>query len=348
MAKKSRMGSDPLVRSLEKNILNLEDQAENTGGVDALIKDTRDTSKSEKEAKPSTKAKAKAEPTKTVKKAKTASKESIESKKPAKSKEIKKAAPEAKKPVDTVSEIKKPVVKETSPEMEFEPGAVIDLDAPLEGQAAPAKAAINKTEAPEAATTAREPEAEVAKIQKQPVKVKEDVKDDYTEKAKVSEPGQLLKGYEDQDDADQFLGFSLGQEYFAFEIGSVREVLTYTSVTGVPQTPEFMSGVINLRGNVVPVVDLRLLFGLEKGEETVDTCIIIVEVEFEDEVIEIGATADAVREVFNLKEEDIEPAPKIGKHLNTDFIKGMGRKDGEFTLILDLKEVFSAKILFGG
>jgi purine-binding chemotaxis protein CheW len=133
----------------------------------------------------------------------------------------------------------------------------------------------------------------------------------------------------------------LDEEVFALDITKVREVLDFTTVTKVPQTPDFMRGVINLRGGVVPVVDLRLKFGMTATEKTVNTCIIIVEVNIEGESTVLGALADSVKEVFDLGAEEIEPAPKIGTHLRTEFLRGMGKKDDEFILILDVDRVFS-------
>ena len=141
---------------------------------------------------------------------------------------------------------------------------------------------------------------------------------------------------------NQFLTFKLDEEVFALDIGKVREVLDFTTVTKVPQTPDFMRGVINLRGNVVPVVDLRLKFALPKTEKTINTCIIITEVEVEGETLVLGAMVDSVQEVLDLEPEQIEPAPRIGTKLNTDFIRGMGKRDGEFIIILDIDFVFSA------
>ena len=139
----------------------------------------------------------------------------------------------------------------------------------------------------------------------------------------------------------QYLSFMLDEEVFALDITKVREVLDFTTVTKVPQTPDFMRGVINLRGGVVPVVDLRLKFGMTATEKTVNTCIIIVEVNIEGESTVLGALADSVKEVFDLGAEEIEPAPKIGTHLRTEFLRGMGKKDDEFILILDVDRVFS-------
>jgi purine-binding chemotaxis protein CheW len=143
----------------------------------------------------------------------------------------------------------------------------------------------------------------------------------------------------------QYLTFKLGEEVYALEITKVREVLDFTKVTKVPKTPPFMKGVINLRGGVVPVVDLRLKFDMSETEKTVDTCIIIVEILMDDEQCLIGALADSVQEVMDLGADQIEPAPKIGTHLNTAFIKGMGKHNDEFIIILDIEKVFSVEEL---
>ncbi|MDA8424107.1 MAG: chemotaxis protein CheW [Nitrospiraceae bacterium] len=143
----------------------------------------------------------------------------------------------------------------------------------------------------------------------------------------------------------QYLTFKLDDEVFALDISKVREVLDFTTVTKVPRTPEFMRGVINLRGSVVPVVDLRLKFGMTKTEKTVNTCIIIVEVKVDDETTILGALADSVQEVMDLEPDHIEPAPKIGTKLRTDFITGMGKQNDRFVIILNIDKVFSTEEL---
>ncbi|WP_136524927.1 chemotaxis protein CheW [Geomonas ferrireducens] len=140
----------------------------------------------------------------------------------------------------------------------------------------------------------------------------------------------------------QYLTFKLENELFALDIGKVREVLDFTTITKVPQTPDYMRGVINLRGSVVPVVDLRLKFGMAMAEQTVNTCVIIVEVELEGEKVVMGAMADAVQEVMDLEPDQIEPPPRIGTKLNTDFIKGMGKHNEQFIIILDIDKVFTS------
>ncbi|MDA8388862.1 MAG: chemotaxis protein CheW [Nitrospiraceae bacterium] len=142
----------------------------------------------------------------------------------------------------------------------------------------------------------------------------------------------------------QYLTFRLDGEVFAIDISQVREVLDYTPITQVPRTPDFMCGVINLRGSVVPVVDMRLKFGMPKTEKTINTCIIIVETSVGGDRAQIGALADSVQEVIELESDSIEPAPRIGNGLKVDFIKGMGKgslRDEKFIIILDMDRVFS-------
>jgi purine-binding chemotaxis protein CheW len=140
----------------------------------------------------------------------------------------------------------------------------------------------------------------------------------------------------------QYLTYKLGDETFALDITKVREVLDFTTVTKVPRTPEFMRGVINLRGSVVPVVDLRLKFGMTRTENSVNTCIIITEVTVDGDTTILGCLADSVQEVLDLDEEHIAPAPRIGTKLRTEFIMGMGKRDDRFIIILDIDKVFSS------
>ena len=140
----------------------------------------------------------------------------------------------------------------------------------------------------------------------------------------------------------QYLTFKLGNEIFATDVAKVREVLDLTTITKIPRTPEFMAGVINLRGSVVPVVDLRLCFEMSKTESTRNTCIVVVEVLLDNESTVIGALTDSVEEVIDLEPDQIQPAPRIGTQIRTDFIKGMGKRDTQFIMILDIDRVFSS------
>lgn len=146
-------------------------------------------------------------------------------------------------------------------------------------------------------------------------------------------------------ETSQYLSFMLDEEIYAIDIKQVREVLDYTDITRVPRMPEFMRGVINLRGSVVPVVDMRLKFDLSLTERHQDTCIIIIEVTIDGETSLIGALADSVSEVLDLEPEQIEPPPKFGMRLKTEFIRGMGKKNEQFIIILDIERVFSTEEL---
>lgn len=139
----------------------------------------------------------------------------------------------------------------------------------------------------------------------------------------------------------QYLTFRLEDEVFALDISKVREVLDFTTVTKVPRTPDFMRGVINLRGSVVPVVDMRLKFGMSITQKTVNTCVIIAEISLDNEKIVLGALADSVQEVIELEPNQIEPPPRIGVRLKTEFIMGMGKRGDQFIIILDVDKVFS-------
>lgn len=140
----------------------------------------------------------------------------------------------------------------------------------------------------------------------------------------------------------QYLTFMLSDEIFATDVAKVREILEWTTITKVPQTPDYMCGVINLRGTVVPVLDLRLKFGMSATARTVNTCIIVVEVSGGEDTIVLGALADSVQEVIDLEPSQIEPAPRIGTRLNGEFIEGMGKQNEKFVMILDMDKVFSS------
>ena len=146
------------------------------------------------------------------------------------------------------------------------------------------------------------------------------------------------------EEAVQYLTFTLDGEAFATEITKVREVLEYTEVRKVPKTPLYMQGVINLRGRVVPVVDLRMQFGMAAGEVTIDTCIIITEVNINGKITVLGALADSVQEVVDLKSDQMEPAPNLGARVDNKFIHAMGKtSDDKFIIVLNMDKVFSAE-----
>lgn len=139
----------------------------------------------------------------------------------------------------------------------------------------------------------------------------------------------------------QYLSFSLDGESFAIEVAQIREIVDQANVTRIPRMPAFLRGVTNLRGSVVPVVDMRVKFDMGHVEDTVDSCIIVLEVDVDDDRAVVGAYVDAVQEVFEIAEEDMEPPPKMGTRLDTGFIEGMGRRGEEFVIVLDANKVFS-------
>ncbi|MDF2178241.1 chemotaxis protein CheW [Aliiglaciecola sp. CAU 1673] len=143
----------------------------------------------------------------------------------------------------------------------------------------------------------------------------------------------------------QILSFVLDGDWFGVEIGGIQEVLEYRTVTKVPRTPAFMLGVINLRGKVIPVVDLRRHFEMKTPEPTVDSCIIIIHVEIDGESTALGILADRVKEVLEIDMSNISPPPKIGSRVNSNFIYGMARHDDNFIILLRLARVFSSEEL---
>jgi len=140
---------------------------------------------------------------------------------------------------------------------------------------------------------------------------------------------------------EKFLTFVLGNEFFALDICSVREILDMTGITRIPQSPPFMRGVVNVRGNAVPVIDMRMKFGLGRIETTLNTRIVIIEIARDQDVTVIGAIADSVKEVLELETGKIDPPPKIGTRIKADFIRGIGKHNEKFILILDIGKVFS-------
>jgi purine-binding chemotaxis protein CheW len=124
-----------------------------------------------------------------------------------------------------------------------------------------------------------------------------------------------------------------------------REILSLVAVTTVPRMPEYLLGVINLRGQVVPVVDLRVKLGLPVTDVTRDSCIIVMEIEVDGEALVVGGLADSVREVLELHDDQIEPPPRMGLKLKTEFIAGMGKIDEQFLILLEIDRVFGSEEL---
>jgi purine-binding chemotaxis protein CheW len=142
-------------------------------------------------------------------------------------------------------------------------------------------------------------------------------------------------------ETSQYLTFRLDGELFAVDIETVREVLEFSTVTKVPRMPEFMRGVINLRGNVVPVVDMRQKLGLIPAPATIDTCVVIAEVRVDGESTVLGALVDSVQEVVEIDGAQILPPPQMGSRIRNSAISGIGKRTDEFVIILDIDRVFS-------
>ena len=143
----------------------------------------------------------------------------------------------------------------------------------------------------------------------------------------------------------QFLTFAIADETYAVDVTRVREVLELMDITQIPRTPEHMRGVINVRGSVVPVFDLRLKFELPEKKATVDTCIVVVEINTAEETIVLGCLVDSVQEVIELDSAQIEPPPRLGSGIDTHYIKGMGKKDETFIILMDLDRLMTGKEL---
>lgn len=141
---------------------------------------------------------------------------------------------------------------------------------------------------------------------------------------------------------NSYLSFKLGEEEFAAHVGKVLNILEMTRITEVPRAPEYMKGVINLRGTVLPVIDTRIKFGMTPTEYTPNTCIIVLDIEMEGESIQVGALVDAVQAVLEIDKGAIMPPPSIGSKYKSEFIDGVANIDEKFIMILNMDSVFSA------
>lgn len=139
----------------------------------------------------------------------------------------------------------------------------------------------------------------------------------------------------------KYLTFSLAEEEYGIGILKIKEIIGMMPITTVPRTPEFVKGVINLRGKVIPVMDLRLRFGMEEMDYTERTCIVVVEIERTSGTVMIGVVVDSVSEVLNIKGEDVEETPTFGAKMNTDYILGMAKIEGGVKILLDIDRVLS-------
>jgi len=140
-----------------------------------------------------------------------------------------------------------------------------------------------------------------------------------------------------------YLTFRLAEELFATNVSKVLEILEIPKITKVPRSPAYMRGVINLRGSVLPVVDARAKFGLSETEDTINSCIMVLQINMQDQTITIGAVVDAVQEVMEITPASIQPAPSIGSKYRGEFIEGMVKSDEGFIMMLDLDKVLSTE-----
>ncbi len=145
------------------------------------------------------------------------------------------------------------------------------------------------------------------------------------------------------DKEGKYLTFCMADEEYGIGILKIKEIIGMMPITTVPQTPEFVKGVINLRGKVIPVIDLRLRFGMEAMDYTERTCIIVVEIDGSAGTVQIGIVVDAVSEVLNVNAEDVEETPTFGAKLNTDYILGMAKMEGGVKILLDIDRVLSSE-----
>jgi len=150
---------------------------------------------------------------------------------------------------------------------------------------------------------------------------------------------QAVKSMADKE--GKYLTFTLASEAYGISILKIKEIIGMMPITTVPQTPRFVKGVINLRGKVIPVIDLRLRFGMEAVDYNERTCIVVVEIAGRTGTVLIGVVVDSVSEVLNIKSKDIENAPTFGKNLNTCFILGMAKVEGGIKILLDIDQVLS-------
>jgi purine-binding chemotaxis protein CheW len=140
-----------------------------------------------------------------------------------------------------------------------------------------------------------------------------------------------------------YLTFKLGDEIFAANVSKVIEILEIPKITKVPRSPDFMRGVVNLRGNVLSVIDSRIKFGLAVTEDTVNTCIIVMNIDLDGQNITLGLIVDAVKEVIDIASDSIQAVPEIGSKYNSDFIEGMVKSDDQFIMILNIALLFSSQ-----
>lgn len=140
---------------------------------------------------------------------------------------------------------------------------------------------------------------------------------------------------------NSYLTFKLGDEFFAANVSKVLNILEMTKVTKVPKAPSYMKGVINLRGSVLPLVDTRIKFDMPETEYTTNTCILVLDIELNNESVHVGALVDSVQEVLEIEDSHIQPPPSIGTRYRSEFIEGIAKVEEEFIMILNMDLIFS-------
>ena len=161
----------------------------------------------------------------------------------------------------------------------------------------------------------------------------------------AAQQGRAPAGGAAHEQAQQYLAFVLSGEVFAIGISSIKEIIQYQHLSTVPMMPGYVRGVINLRGAVVPVLDLSVRFGKPASPVTKRTCIVIIETDAGGERHDVGLVVDAVNAVLDIPADEIEPPPSFGARIHSDFIRGMGKLDGKFVILLDVNRVLAAEEL---
>ena len=142
---------------------------------------------------------------------------------------------------------------------------------------------------------------------------------------------------------NSYLTFKLGEEEFAAHVGKVLNILEMTKITEVPKSPDYMKGVINLRGSVLPVIDTRIKFGMTPTEYTPNTCIVVMDIDMDGDSIHVGALVDSVQAVLEIEDTQILPPPSIGHKYRSEFIEGVANINDSFIMIMNMDEVFSSE-----
>jgi len=147
---------------------------------------------------------------------------------------------------------------------------------------------------------------------------------------------------EQKEESNSYLTFKVGEEEFGAHVSQILNILEMTKITDVPKTPDYMKGVINLRGTVLPIIDTRIKFGLPETEYTNNTCIVVMDLDLDGDTVHIGAIVDEVLSVIEIEKDQIEPPPSIGNKYKSEFIFGMAKVQEEFIMLLDMQKVLDS------